>query len=84
MARPLLFLFVVLALNAAADPALDEAFPKSAIVIATDSACLDFDVWLALEPRQQARGLMHVRSLAPTSGMLFVYSGTLYSLQVGV
>jgi len=73
--RWLPLLVVILAPRAAADPALDEAFPRSAIVIATERACLDFDVWLALEPRQQARGLMHVRSLAPTSGMLFVYSG---------
>lgn len=75
MLRRLPLLLAFLVPPAAADPALDEAFPKSAIVIATDSACLDFDVWLALEPRQQARGLMHVRALAPTSGMLFVYGG---------
>lgn len=75
MARCLPLLLLLLATPAAGDPALDEAFPKSAIVIATDRACLDLDVWLALEPRQQARGLMHVRALAPTSGMLFVYAG---------
>ena len=66
-------LLAVLALTAQANPALDAAFPKSSVVIATGEACFNFGVWLALERDAQARGLMHVRELGPWEGMLFVY-----------
>ena len=57
-----------------ADDELGEAFASDSIVIeASDSACYAFDVYLALTPEQQRRGLMHVRQLPPSSGMLFVY-----------
>lgn len=60
--------------TARASAELDEAFERSELVIeASDSACYSFDVWLALNGQQQARGLMHVRSLPRFSGMLFVY-----------
>ena len=59
---------------AAASEELDRAFERGAIVIeASDAACYSFAVWLAQTSRQQARGLMHVRSLPRFSGMLFVY-----------
>ncbi|MDX1515350.1 MAG: DUF192 domain-containing protein [Woeseiaceae bacterium] len=43
------------------------------IVNASLHACYRFDVWLATERTQQIRGLMHVRDMPATSGMLFVY-----------
>jgi uncharacterized protein len=68
--------FLALLLSAAvlADEALDRAFSRDSIVIeASGSACYDFDVYLALTPEQQRRGLMHVRRLPAFTGMLFVY-----------
>jgi uncharacterized membrane protein (UPF0127 family) len=57
-----------------ADEALDAAFTRDVLVIeATEFACYRFDIWLAIERSQQLRGLMHVREMPPTSGMLFVY-----------
>ncbi|MGH8166414.1 MAG: DUF192 domain-containing protein [Woeseiaceae bacterium] len=57
-----------------ADDDLGEAFAGDSIVIeASNSACYAFDVYLALTPEQQRRGLMHVRQLPQWSGMLFVY-----------
>jgi uncharacterized protein len=57
-----------------ADEALDSAFSRDSIVIETGgSACYGFDVYLALTPEQQRRGLMHVRRLPGFTGMLFVY-----------
>ena len=59
-----------------ADEALDRAFGRDSIVIETSgSACYEFDVYLALTPEQQRRGLMHVRRLPQFTGMLFVYGG---------
>jgi len=57
-----------------ADDSLDEAFSKDVLIIeASAHACHRFDVYLALNSSQRARGLMHVRSLPPATGMLFVY-----------
>jgi len=62
-----------------ADGSLDEAFSKDVLIIeASAHACHRFDVYLALNNSQRARGLMHVRSLPPTTGMLFVYERTDY------
>ncbi len=56
------------------DPELDTRFAKDVIIIvANRHACHRFDVWLALDDRQRQRGLMFVRELPETSGMLFVY-----------
>lgn len=64
------------AVPAAANPTLDAAFPQSTIVIsASRHACYRFAVYLALGNAQWARGLMHVKSLGPWRGMLFVYGG---------
>ncbi len=55
---------------------MDRAFGRDSIVIETSgSACYEFDVYLALTPEQQRRGLMHVRRLPQFTGMLFVYGG---------
>lgn len=62
-----------------ADDSLDETFSKGVLIIeASTHACHRFDVYLALNNTQRARGLMHVRSLPPTTGMLFVYERTDY------
>ena len=54
---------------------LDEAFSRDSIVIETSTAaCYGFDVYLALTPEQQRRGLMHVRRLPKFTGMLFAYA----------
>ena len=61
---------------AAADDGLDAAFERDVlIVVASANACHRFDVYLALDDEQKRRGLMHVRSLPATTGMLFVYDG---------
>lgn len=57
------------------EKALDDAFARNSIIIeASEAACYDFDVYLALTDTQQRRGLMHVRRLPRSSGMLFVYA----------
>jgi len=59
---------------AIANEELDAAFEKDTLIIeASKFACHRFDVYIAANNRQRARGLMHVRDLPPTSGMLFVY-----------
>lgn len=58
---------------------LDEAFARDVLIIeASRHACHRFDVYLARSREQQLRGLMHVRSLPETTGMLFVYSASGY------
>lgn len=58
----------------AADEELDDAFDKDVLIIeASEFACHRLDIYLALDNAQRARGLMHVRELPPTTGMLFVY-----------
>lgn len=55
---------------------MDRAFNRDSIVIeAGGSACYAFDIYLALTPEQQRRGLMHVRRLPAFTGMLFIYDG---------
>jgi uncharacterized membrane protein (UPF0127 family) len=59
---------------ACADDELDQRFGKDVlVVVASERACHRFDVFLALTPAQRARGLMFVRDLPATTGMLFVY-----------
>lgn len=54
-------------------PPLEEAFDSGVVVVVADNECHRFDVYFAISRDQQRRGLMFVRSLPPTSGMLFVY-----------
>lgn len=64
---------------AAADESLAAAFEKDVLIIeASKHACYRFDIYLATTYEQQRRGLMHVRELPQTTGMLFVYSDTDY------
>lgn len=56
------------------DSGLEGFFGTSALVIeADDGEQHKFDIYLATEFAQQRRGLMFVRSLPESSGMLFVY-----------
>ena len=60
-----------------ADDDLDAAFDRDVLVISASAhACYRFDIYLALDDAQKRRGLMHVRSLPATTGMLFVYDGS--------
>ena len=73
--RPLIALFVLLVSAATvANEALDKRFDKDVLlVVASEHACYRFDIYLALTDEQRARGLMFVRELPITTGMLFVY-----------
>lgn len=64
---------------ASAAAALNDAFDKDKlIIVASSNACYGFDVYLAVTRAQRARGLMYVRELPETTGMLFVYEGAEY------
>jgi uncharacterized membrane protein (UPF0127 family) len=70
----LLMILAASCADAQQDSDLDSAFSSSAIVIEADEHnCYHFDVYVATSYAQQRRGLMHVRQLARTTGMLFVY-----------
>ena len=67
---------LLVATAAAADDELDAAFERDVLIISASAhACYRFDIYLALDVEQKRRGLMHVRSLPATTGMLFVYDG---------
>ena len=69
--------FATSQLAAGFDTTLDEAFARDVlVVVATRHACHRFDLYLAVDPTQQQRGLMQVRELPATSGMLFVYEAS--------
>lgn len=56
-------------------PDLDGSFRFAELEIINDAAeSLRFDVYLAENPEQQRRGLMFVRSMPDTTGMLFIYT----------
>lgn len=70
----LLVLLVACSTVVAADEELEARFGKDVlIVVASEHACHRFDIYLALNSAQRARGLMHVKALPATTGMLFVY-----------
>ena len=71
---------LLLAVTAAAQNSdLDEAFEKDVLVVhASEHACYRLDIYLAMNDPQRARGLMHVRNLPQTTGMLFVYESESY------
>jgi len=81
MKRRLIFVsaLIFVAGASAGDESLDEAFSKDVLIIeASDLACHRFDVYFAVNNSQRARGLMHVRNLPATSGMLFIYDRSDY------
>ena len=60
--------------HAMAQDDLDAAFAKDVLVIhASNHACYRLDIYIAATDQQRSRGLMHVRSLPESTGMLFVY-----------
>lgn len=67
-------LFLLFCSVAVAQDDLDAAFDKSVLIIhASDHACYRIDIYIAADNAQRSRGLMHVRSLPETTGMLFLY-----------
>ena len=71
--RRLLFVLCITPLPVTAEEPVDQAFDKDVLVIAARDACHRFDIYLALSREQQVRGLMRVRDLQSSTGMLFVY-----------
>jgi len=71
---------LLLAVTAAAqDSDLDAAFEKDVLIVhASEHACYRLDIYLALTGPQRTRGLMQVRNLPQTTGMLFVYESDGY------
>ena len=49
-----------------------DSFPKATFEIKTARESHRFDIWLAESPQQQTQGLMFVRDLAASRGMLFL------------
>ena len=79
MRRILILLALLQAGIAAADDDLDEAFDKGVMIIyASEHACYRFDIYIAENDTQRARGLMHVRSLPESKGMIFIYEADRY------
>lgn len=88
MTRQLLIVIAALAtLGAACEPrptaednsgsGLDANFDKEVLIVVSDDGKRHrFDVYIASDFEQQRRGLMFVRKLPETSGMLFVYENT--------
>ena len=71
--------FVLAGSALAQDGDLDETFEKDVLIVhASKHACYRLDVYLAMNNKQRARGLMHVRGLPQTTGMLFVYESDGY------
>jgi len=53
---------------------LDAAFEQTTLVISSSAhACYIFDVYVAANNAQRARGLMFVRDLPESTGMIFIY-----------
>ena len=62
------------ALKVGTMPDLDASFRFAELEIINDAhESLRFDVYLAENPEQQRQGLMYVRSMPDTTGMLFIY-----------
>ncbi|HSM30676.1 MAG TPA: DUF192 domain-containing protein [Woeseiaceae bacterium] len=76
--RALLLALLVPVLPVQAQGPLEESFRSDVLVIVARNACYRFDIYLAVDPRQQRRGLMFVRELPERTGMLFVYGDELY------
>jgi uncharacterized membrane protein (UPF0127 family) len=65
---------LILSGQSSEDESLDAAFEKDVLVItASEHACYKFDIYVATTRAQQTRGLMHVRYMPDSTGMLFVY-----------
>lgn len=63
-----------LACAAVADDELDKHFGQDVLIIAASAhGCHRFDIYVAADNTQKSRGLMFVRDLPATTGMLFIY-----------
>ena len=63
-----------LACAAVADDELDKRFARDVLIIeASAHGCHRFDIYVAADNAQKSRGLMFVRELPVTTGMLFIY-----------
>ena len=71
--RTLLLALCLAPIDLPAQEPLEQAFESDVLVIVGRYACYRFDVYLAVSPPQQRRGLMFVRDLPERTGMLFVY-----------
>ena len=78
-------LFGLLACSAPAEttnadvPSLEDDFARGTLIIVSDDGLEhEFDIYLATSAPQQRRGLMFVRKMPETTGMLFVYEDTDY------
>jgi uncharacterized membrane protein (UPF0127 family) len=74
MRRLALLVFCIAPLSLPAQEPLAESFDSDVLVIVARDACYRFDIYLAVSPQQQRRGLMFVRELPEWTGMLFVYA----------
>jgi uncharacterized protein len=65
---------LILSGQSSEDESLDAVFEKDVLIItASEHACYKFDIYIATTRVQQTRGLMHVRYMPDSTGMLFVY-----------
>jgi uncharacterized membrane protein (UPF0127 family) len=73
--RIVICLFVLLfAEHAAAQDDLDSTFEKDVLIVhASENACYLLDIYIARSSAQKSRGLMFVRNLPESTGMLFIY-----------
>lgn len=78
MRRVALLLICLAPLSLPAQEPLAESFRSDVLVIVAGHACYRFDIYLAISPQQQRRGLMFVRELPEWTGMLFVYANEDY------
>ena len=78
IASLLVTLLIAFAVPAHADTAEPlSAFPHDVLAVATPDARMHrFNVWIADSDRRRAQGLMFVKELDPTQGMLFVYTSS--------
>ncbi len=67
---------LLVTLPASGNEELDALFDRDVLIIeASQHACYRIDIYVALTNAQRSRGLMFVRELPETAGMLFVYPG---------
>jgi len=65
--------------TSASPTSLEEDFDRSTLIIVSDDGLEHtFDIYLATSAPQQRRGLMFVREMPASTGMLFIYKDTDY------
>ena len=64
---------MLLAWHPAGAQNLDDLERARGVLEASGGKCVLLELWLAITPAQQRRGLMHVRDVPDGWGMLFVY-----------